>query len=231
MGIVGLIDVAEKISMLQGSSVYAKEIKDDVLQLKEHVDDSNIQEIIAMIIEILDFIIENSVQLEEQMTQTLKSGIEYCASPNESIDGDLIVQQLEIMKHKIHMIALLDTLEYLQKGGRIPKSVAFIGGVLSIKPVVTIKDGEVHLLGTARGSRSGNNYLRKAVESIGGIDFSRPFLLGYSGNDASLLNSYIENSTSLYSSYTKELPICNVGATIGTHVGPNGIVVAFFEKD
>ena len=51
-----------------------------------------------MILEILDFIIENSVQLEEQMTHTLKSGVEYCASPNENIDGDLIVQQLEIIK-------------------------------------------------------------------------------------------------------------------------------------
>lgn len=141
-----------------------------------------------------------------------------------------IISRLENMKHKIHIIGVLDTLEYLKKGGRISKSVAFIGGVLSIKPVVTITDGEVRLLGTARGSRSGNNYLRKEVESIGGIDFTQPFLLGYSGNDTSQLNSYIESSTSLYTSYTKELPVCSVGATIGTHVGPNAIVVAFFEK-
>ncbi len=96
-------DVAEKISMLQGGSVYAKEIKDDVISLKETIEDSGILEIVNMIIEILDFIIENSVQLEEQMTQTLKSGIEYCASPNESIDGDLIVQQLEIMKQLLEL--------------------------------------------------------------------------------------------------------------------------------
>ena len=102
-------DVAEKISMLQGSSVYAKEIKDDILQLKETTDNSSILEIISLIIEILDFIIENSVQLEEQMTQTLKSGIEYCAAPNESIDGDLIVQQLEIMKQLLELNFKKDT--------------------------------------------------------------------------------------------------------------------------
>ena len=96
-------DVAEKIPMLQGSSVYAKEIKDDILELKTNVYDSGILEIINMIIEILDFIMENSVQLEEQMTQTLRSGIEYCASPDESIDGDLIVQQLEIMKQLLEL--------------------------------------------------------------------------------------------------------------------------------
>ncbi len=100
---ITFFDVADKITMLQGSSVYAKEIKENVLELRAHVDNDNILEIVNMIIEILDFIIENSVQLEEQMTQTLKSGIEYCASPNESIDGDLIIQQLEIMKQLLDL--------------------------------------------------------------------------------------------------------------------------------
>ena len=96
-------DVAEKITMLQGSSVYTNEIKEDILKLKEDVDDSSILEILNAILEILDFLVENSVQLEEQMVQTLKSGIEYCASPNESIDSDLIVQQLEIMKQLLDL--------------------------------------------------------------------------------------------------------------------------------
>ena len=96
-------EIAEKISMLQSSSVYAKEIKDDILILKEHADNNEIVEIINMIEEILDFIAENSVQLEEQMIQTLRSGVEYCASPNESIDGDLIIQQLEIMKQLLEL--------------------------------------------------------------------------------------------------------------------------------
>ena len=100
---ISFFDVAEKITMLQGSSVYAQEIKNNVLELKENVEDTNIKEIVNLILEILDFIIENSVQLEEQMTQTLKSGVEYCASPNENIDGDLIIQQLEIMKQLLEL--------------------------------------------------------------------------------------------------------------------------------
>ena len=106
---ITFFDIAEKISMLQGSSVYAKEIKTNILELKENVEDSNILEIVNMIVEILDFIIDNSVQLEEQMTQTLKSGIEYCAAPNESIDGDLIIQQLEIMKQLLELNFKKDT--------------------------------------------------------------------------------------------------------------------------
>ena len=96
-------DIAEKISMLQGSSIHAKEIKEDILHLKESVDDQNILELIAIIIEILDFISDNSVQLEEQMVLTLKSAVEYCASPNESIDSELILQQLEIMKQLLEL--------------------------------------------------------------------------------------------------------------------------------
>ena len=102
-------DIAEKITMLQGSSVYTKEIKEDILKLRENIDDTNVLEVINMIIEILDFILENSVQLEEQMMQTLKSAVEYCAAPNESIDSDLIVQQLEIMKQLLELNYKKDT--------------------------------------------------------------------------------------------------------------------------
>ena len=102
-------DVAEKISMLQGSSVYTAEIRDDILKLKENIDDTSILEILNTIIEILNFIEENSVQLEEQMVATLKSGIEYCASPNENVDSDLIVQQLEIMKQLLDLSYKKDT--------------------------------------------------------------------------------------------------------------------------
>ena len=100
---LSFFDVAEKVSMLQGSSIYTTEIKDDILKLKENIDDTSILEILNTTIEILDFIDANSVQLEEQMVITLKSGIEYCASPNENLDSDLIVQQLEIMKQLLDL--------------------------------------------------------------------------------------------------------------------------------
>ena len=106
---LSFFDVAEKITMLQGSSVYTKEIKEDILKLKENIDDNNILEVVNMILDILDFILENSVQLEEQMMLTLKSAVEYCASPSESIDSDLIVQQLEIMKQLLELNYKKDT--------------------------------------------------------------------------------------------------------------------------
>lgn len=91
-------------------------------------------------------------------------------------------------------MGLLDTLEFLRRGGRIPASAAALGKLLSIKPVITITDGVVELLGKARGSKNGRNLLTQQVEAAGGIDFSMPIELAYAGLDDALLRKYVEDS-------------------------------------
>lgn len=140
----------------------------------------------------------------------------------------------EILNHEkknIRLIALLDTLEYLKKGGRISSTTAFAGTLLSIKPVLALVDGEIELLGKARGSRNGSNKLIELVKSSRGIDFERPFMLAYSGLSDHLLRKYITDSHELYEGKTDHLPVCLVGSTIGSHVGPGAIAVAFFENE
>ncbi len=141
-----------------------------------------------------------------------------------------IAAQLETERERIRILALLDTLEYLKKGGRISSTAALLGGVLSIKPVVTVKDGKVEMIGKARGSKNGNNYLIKEIEQTSGIDFSMPIGLGYSGLDDKLLKKYIKDSQSIWEGHDDCLRISPIGATIGTHVGPGAIAVAFFTK-
>ena len=92
-----------------------------------------------------------------------------------------IAMQLEAEKEKIVVVALVDTLEYLKRGGRISKTAAFAGAMLNIKPVLSVTNGEIQILGKARGSRQGNNLLVQEIEKAGGVDFSRPALLGYTG--------------------------------------------------
>lgn len=99
-----------------------------------------------------------------------------------------IAETLERKKKDVRLIALLDTLEYLKKGGRISSTVAFAGGLLSIKPVISIENGEVVVLGKARGSKNGHNLLSELVRREG-IDFNIPFRLAYSGLDDSLLQN------------------------------------------
>ena len=131
-------------------------------------------------------------------------------------------------KHNIRLIALLDTLEYLKKGGRISSAAAFAGTLLSIKPVIAVENGEVATLGKARGSKNGNNMLREFVEKSGGINFEMPYALAYTGLNDDLLQKYIADSAPLYEGKTNHLPIYSIGSTIGTHAGPGAIAVAFF---
>ena len=149
---------------------------------------------------------------------------------DQGLDGAAIAAQLEEEKQDICLVALLDTLEYLKKGGRVSPSVAMVGGLLSIKPVVAVRNGEVVVLGKARGSKNGSNLLIQEIQKTGGVDFDRPYLLGYTGLDDGLLQKYIADSAALWTGHVDHLPIDTVGGTIGTHVGPGAIAVAFFQK-
>ncbi len=137
---------------------------------------------------------------------------------------------LEEEKKKIRIVALVDTLEYLKKGGRISKTVAFAGTMLNIKPVLSIVDGEINILGKARGSRQGNNLLVQEIEKAGGVDFSRPVLLGYTGLSDALLRKYIEDSRHIWQEGLTNVRYTLIGSVIGTHAGPGAVAVAFFQK-
>lgn len=141
-----------------------------------------------------------------------------------------IVAELNRAKKRIHLVALLDTLEYLKKGGRVSSAVAFAAGVLSIKPVIAIQDGEVAMLGKARGSKQANNLIAEQIQKAGSIDFSMPYLLGYTGLSDALIKKYIEDNSALWKNETNQLPVGSVGGTIGTHAGPGAIAVAWFSK-
>ena len=149
---------------------------------------------------------------------------------DQGLDASAIAAGLEEEKADIRLVALLDTLEYLKRGGRVSPSAALVGGLLSIKPVVAVQEGEVVVLGKARGSKNGNNLLVQEIRKTGGVDFSRPYRLGYAGLDDGLLRKYISDSAALWTEHAGRLPLGTVGGTIGTHVGPGAIAVAFFQK-
>lgn len=151
-----------------------------------------------------------------------------CQLRDEGLSASEIASKLDEKKKDIRVIALLDTLEYLKRGGRISGAAAVAGNLLSIKPVIAIVDGEVAMLGKARGSKNGNNMLHEEISKCGGIDFSMPFRLGYTGLSDTLLQKYVADHDMLWKEHVDTLPINTIGSTIGTHVGPGAIAVAFF---
>lgn len=151
---------------------------------------------------------------------------------DESRSAAEVADAVEAAVDRVCVVALLDTLEYLKRGGRISAAAGTLGEMLSIKPVITIDDGEVAILGKARGSKNGRNLLRQQVEGAGGIDFDMPAMVGYSGLSDKLLRKYLEDSRVLWEHgiAAEDIPTIMVGATIGTHVGPGAIAVAFFRQ-
>ncbi|HIT36123.1 MAG TPA: DegV family protein [Candidatus Faecousia intestinavium] len=170
----------------------------------------------------------------DSLTVAIGGGIltEYALSlTDKGMDAEEIAWKLMQKREKVRLLALLDTLEYLKKGGRISSAVAFAGGLLNIKPVIAVADGEVKMLGKARGSKQGNNLLVQEIDKAGGVDFEKPLLLGYTGLSDALLQKYIVDSAALWQGKVEQLPVSIVGSVVGTHAGPGAVAVAFFAAE
>jgi DegV family protein with EDD domain len=153
-----------------------------------------------------------------------------CRLRDEGKSAAEIAAKLDEKKADVRVMALLDTLEYLKRGGRVSGAVAMAGNLLSIKPVIAVEQGEIAILGKARGSKNGNNMLRQEIAKDSGIDFSMPVCLGYTGLDDSMLRKYMADSSALWEGKIDldAIPISTIGSTIGTHTGPGGICVSYF---
>lgn len=157
--------------------------------------------------------------------------VEYaCQLRDSGMSAKEMYETLEAEKGKIRLIALLDTLEYLKKGGRISAAAAFAGELLSIKPVIAVEDGPVHMLGKARGTKNGRNLLTEFIEKKGPVDFDRPHCLIYSGVEATALDEYLDIHKDLYPGDVNAIKKRRIGCAIGSHIGPGAIGVVFFSK-
>lgn len=149
----------------------------------------------------------------------------------QGLSAEEILDKLTQKRGKIKILALVDTLEYLKKGGRVSSAVALAGGLLNIKPVISVNGGEIKLVGKARGSRQGNNLLVQEIAKAGGVDFTMPLMLGYTGLSDALLQKYIQDSAALWEGHVQNLPVSIVSSVVGTHVGPGAVAVSFFAAE
>ena len=173
-----------------------------------------------------------NVRVVDSMNVSIASGIlaEYalrCAE--EGMGLDELANHLSKKRDEVGLVAMVDTLEYLKKGGRISGAAALAGGVLGIKPVVTTRDGELAVLGKARGSKKANNLLIEQIRK-NGVDFSMPLLLGYTGLSDDMLRQYIQDSQCLWKGHVTDLDCVQLGSVIGTHAGPGAVAVAYFKS-
>ena len=174
-----------------------------------------------------------NVRVVDSRNVSIGSGVlaEYAQKcVDRGMELDELFEHLIRKRDEVCLVARLDTLEYLKKGGRISGATAFAGGVLNIKPVVTMKDGELVMLGKARGSKKANNFLVEQVEK-NGVDYDNPILLGYTGTSDATLQEYISDSRTLYEGKVEHLDCEQLCSVIGTHAGPGAVAIAFFRKN
>lgn len=175
----------------------------------------------------------DNIYVVDSQTAAIGAGVltEYALARAEAgTDARELAAELERKREDVCLVALLDTLEYLKRGGRISKTAALAGGLLNIKPMITVRDGEVVLIGKARGSKQGNSLLVEKIRACGGIDFDLPILLGYSGLSGESLETYVEYSHDLWERGTEILDKTCISGVIGTHTGPGVVAAAFFRK-
>ena len=140
---------------------------------------------------------------------------------DENKNVEEIVSKLENLKHKIHIYAGVDTLEYLARGGRISKAAAAIGTLASIKPIISVKNGEVVVAGKMRGVNKTTTFICDKVKS-GMVDTLYPAYTIYSYG--------LENTKKLESKLDIPYERVQLGSTIGVHIGPNAFGVCFVSR-
>lgn len=171
----------------------------------------------------------SNIYVVDSMTAAIGTGAlaQYALQLAETgMDAKSVWARLEEVKGDVKLLAVLDTLEFLKRGGRLSATAAMAGSLLNIKPVITIADGSIAVVGKARGLRRGNAMLTEQIEAAGGIDPNMPLVLGYTGVSDELLRAYMSENPQL----SKDTCVTPIGSTIGTHVGPGAYAVAFFRK-
>lgn len=156
------------------------------------------------------------------------SGIltEYALELREKgLNAEEIVRELEAVKEKVKLFAVVGTLEFLQRGGRVSKTVAIAGGMLSVKPLIALEDGSIKMVGKARGNKQANGLMDEKICQMG-IDWDKPCMLGYTGVSDALLRKYRDQSQI----WTGDVFGSTVSGVVGTHAGPGAVAVAFFAK-
>ncbi|MBQ8802645.1 MAG: DegV family protein [Tyzzerella sp.] len=141
-----------------------------------------------------------------------------------------IAEKLVVEREKVRIVALIDTLEFLQRGGRISKTVALAGSMLSIKPVITVKDGLIEMAAKVRGMKQGFKQIGVETEKMGEVDFTKPLMLGFTGKTSENLDKYEESFADLWKKDGSEYGTAAIGSAIGTHIGPGAVATAFFLK-
>jgi len=174
--------------------------------------------------------IENGCPIEVVDSQLITVGLGLiCTAAADMIKAGenlpSVAEEVKQMIPNIHLLDLLDTLKYLQKGGRIGKAKALLGSVLNVKPLVTLKEGEVVPAGQVRSRSKGIERLFSFVENASDID---DLAIAYSTTPDEA-HALAERLGSIFTK--RAIKVVRLGTTLGVHMGPGSLAIGFREKE
>lgn len=141
----------------------------------------------------------------------------------QGYDFSAMIKAINQVKHRAVVFGLIDQLDYLRRGGRIPRSLAFLGQTLKIKPLIELIDGKIQEFGKKRGFKAAKRAMLARIEALP-RDPNFPIYFGYTYDEV--------NTRQVMEAYQEQHPevvphFSPIGGIIGSHLGPGGIGVAY----
>ncbi len=165
----------------------------------------------------------NRVKVVDSGSLSLGLGFQVLAAAeviNNGLDLDAALAAIESTRSRLHVFAALDTIEYVRRSGRVPGTIALLGSLLSIKPVVELTDGQVKAIRAVRTTKQANGRMMSFMRAGGRLE--RLAILHTSAEQRArkFLNQIMSEMSQ---SVPRDILMVNVTTVIGTHVGPNGL--------
>ena len=159
---------------------------------------------------------------------SLGLGFQVLAAAEESeTDLKSALDAIASTRKRLQVSAALDTMEYLKRSGRVPGAVATLGGLLSIKPMIELIDGEVKPIGAVRTTKQADERILNFLLGLGDLERLAILHTNAEPRARQLLNELMNR---VRKSIPRDILFVNVTAVIGTHLGPNGLGFAAVRK-
>lgn len=175
-----------------------------------------------------DMVDEEHIAVVDSRTVTFALGLlveTACLLRDQGLSLNELAGRVNELAGRIRLLAAVDTLKYLKMGGRISTATALVGGVLGICPIITIENGLVASIGKARGRKAALEWIARRMEREP-ADTSLPVSFGHSNAPEAMAEC-----RAALEGQTKGAPVyvtCDIGAVVGTHVGPGATGLAYF---
>ncbi len=170
----------------------------------------------------------NRITCADSTSLSLGVGFQVLAAAEAAELGlEAALAAVESARKRLRVYAALDTVEYLRRSGRVPATVALLGSLLSIKPLIELASGEVRAIGAVRTTSQANERMTRFLLGEGPLERLAVLHTSAEPRAREFLNGMMERANR---SMPRDLLMLNVTTIIGTHIGPNGLGFASVRK-